>query len=194
MGTNITISEIKDYLDTLYDLKGLSEVAIINKKKQDEEIPQEEFTLPFEEYEELIDKLRKADEASEGTPPKKKAPALSLVVADIPTCGGSSQKSCPKGLSCVVPGGNTIGLCLNPSEIATNTITARPAPTDSTNGTFTNGTATNSTTTMADSSNTTTTLPTTTTGPPPTYPTPQQPNSAFYTGASVALMAILLCL
>lgn len=75
MGTNITISEIKDYLDTLYDLKGLSEVAIINKKKQDEEIPQEEFTLPFEEYEELIDKLRKADEASEGTPPKKKAPA-----------------------------------------------------------------------------------------------------------------------
>ncbi|KAJ3321323.1 hypothetical protein HDV06_004427 [Boothiomyces sp. JEL0866] len=68
MGTNISISEIKEYLDTLYDLKSLSE-------KQDEEIPQSDFALPFEEYEELIDKLRKADEASEGTPPKKKTPA-----------------------------------------------------------------------------------------------------------------------
>ncbi|KAJ3275582.1 hypothetical protein HDV01_007585 [Terramyces sp. JEL0728] len=68
MGTNISIGEIKAYLDALYDLKGLSE-------KQEEEIPQEDFVLPFEEYEELIDKLRKAEEASEGTPPKKKTPA-----------------------------------------------------------------------------------------------------------------------
>ncbi|KAJ3275581.1 hypothetical protein HDV01_007584 [Terramyces sp. JEL0728] len=113
--------------------------------------------------------------------------------AQIPTCGGSSQKTCAKGLACVIPGGNTIGLCLTPSQLsATNTITDGPSPTVAVNGTAGNSTSVNATTTIAQN---TTALPTTTTttGPPPSYPT-VQPNSGLTTGAGLAVLAVLIAL
>ncbi|KAJ3321324.1 hypothetical protein HDV06_004428 [Boothiomyces sp. JEL0866] len=119
---------------------------------------------------------------------------VSIATAAIPTCGGPSQITCPKGLTCAIPGGNTIGLCLDPSQLATNTITDGPSPTISVNGTSINGTVSGNSTTTVSTNTTALPTTTTTTGPPPVYPTPQQPNSALVTGASLALLAIIVTL